>query len=544
VVTVLGNSENTKEKFANTVIGLEQELQITFMNIILKYREKTDRNSILMDTGLIESLMEQLKQKDQERANIISYLKSLEDKNVEMAKELEELNNKYVTAITEKEKQLVEVCEFNKGNNMTDSIIIGMQSKSDLEEENAKIKSELSQVRKEIKEMRRIKDEEIEALKYCLEELKRKNAKHIDPLTEQLKVKVEELVNENQSMTKELEMLEIVQEQVNKLKDENKRLEDNSRELLSGFYKEENEKKYLELELKKQREQYLVLENKNKLIVEKHKFTEHQMKELQEAFETLKNEYEEKEGAHSLLSQRRETQNNEELAKLRLQVQQLQDAAQEDLKSEIVELKAKLKNTEEEKSKLEEELLQYNDKLNEAHKENQDLRIQVEMSMNDNEIVGTKMKELERVKKDKDTLLKAAKQAQDNLKELEEVKSLKEKLENENKNIMNELAIYKNNLINTKNELKQLKGTIKELHNEIIRKKERIEIMEKETPEKELKIEQVREQIEDELRKEYEEKLLKQKEALKDKLKSKSVKASVILIISIGKFICEGESIG
>eukprot|EP00826_Nyctotherus_ovalis_P060373 TRINITY_DN8462_c0_g1_i5.p1 TRINITY_DN8462_c0_g1~~TRINITY_DN8462_c0_g1_i5.p1 ORF type:complete len:522 (+),score=159.54 TRINITY_DN8462_c0_g1_i5:509-2074(+) len=512
------------------MLSLDQEVQTAFMNTMLKYTVRTSR-SAAMDPELIESLMAQLKQKEQERAGVLAYLKTLEDRNMELGKELEEVSKKYAKAAVEKEKCLVEMDELSRRNGMSESAVMGMEYKSDLEEENGRLKSELNELKAEMEEVKKAKDDEIEALKDSLDELRESKANTgiKNPLVDQLKVRVADLTSENQSMARELEIIEALQTQIDKLQKENKQLEDSNKQVLSDFYGEQNNTKRAELELKKQANKYIKLENDYKIALEKYKFAEQRAKELEESLDTLKDEYEQKQGAHSLFSQRNEIQHDEELIKLRLQVQQLQSAAQEDLNPIVIELKAKLKNTERENGKAMDDLAKVNTELSEITRENQNLKSQIEALKKDKEAVETQVKEFNRVRKDKDTLLELARRAQNTLKELEEIKLHKEKLERDNRDIRNELVAHKNRLTNANNDIIQLKQDNTKLNNEIICKEQRIAVMEEKLKKVDTMSKLAREEVEKELKNKFAEELSKKEEALRNKLKDKSKIASVII---------------
>lgn len=108
------SSKVTKEKFADTVLKLEESVQSTLMIIIEKYIAKDEPETPTggIEKEFVESLVVQLKQKDIERDTMIDYVGKLERENEELAERIAELEKLYKEMAAEKQQEKIEFEEY------------------------------------------------------------------------------------------------------------------------------------------------------------------------------------------------------------------------------------------------------------------------------------------------------------------------------------------------------------------------------------------------------------------------------------------------
>eukprot|EP00826_Nyctotherus_ovalis_P064370 TRINITY_DN9441_c0_g2_i3.p2 TRINITY_DN9441_c0_g2~~TRINITY_DN9441_c0_g2_i3.p2 ORF type:complete len:262 (-),score=121.96 TRINITY_DN9441_c0_g2_i3:433-1218(-) len=253
----------------------------------------------------------------------------------------------------------------------------------------------------------------------------------------------------------------------------------------------------------------------------------------EEALTNLKTETEEEvihSSVDSELSLQKEIKYQTEIGRLKSDLEKIQAAAEDNSKSRIAELEAIQKNLAGEISVLQDSLAAANKRANDLEKENEDYQSQINRLRKGNEIVAENMKEYERIKKDKETLLELAKRAQDNLAELEELRKLEAELKKENTSLKSELANSKEEKAKADEGLKKLNELKVQLEKEIAKSNEKITVFQEERLNMDRMMNEIQKGLGDNLGKNAEEELEKLKAALKKKYKEKKQKLRVLVL--------------
>eukprot|EP01022_Parablepharisma_sp_SALTPOND_P028443 TRINITY_DN70976_c1_g1_i1.p1 TRINITY_DN70976_c1_g1~~TRINITY_DN70976_c1_g1_i1.p1 ORF type:complete len:636 (+),score=144.29 TRINITY_DN70976_c1_g1_i1:273-2180(+) len=542
ILAIAGNCKTNKDSFIDVILGLEEHIQATLMEIMLKFIAKEEPSphfsSPTVEGELVESLNAQLKQKEVERISMLEHVKKVEQENAEMAKKMAEIQNAYKEVTAEKLQEKSEFEEYKNRHYSGDSTPKIMQREAELEEEIDNLYNELSATKKAIGNMEKEKNEEIERLKDELTYAKTnaKKSAAMESLVGQLKKKIDELTLDKQSMAEELKNMESLQLRINSLEKDKKHVEDKNKKLIEDLYTEKNESRRVELEFKKLKAEYAKIEKELKYLEEKCKFSENQAKISEEALANFKKESESTRNsgdAGSLFALEKEASYKEEIEKLRADLQQLQADVGEAPKTRIVELEAMLKNLTEEKAKLEENLAAVNKRADEAERQSEDLKAQVDVLKKGNEATAEYVKEYQRVKKDRDTLLDVAKRAQDTLTELDALKNTTAELRNENETLKQSMESLKNEKATFEAELKKVKEMNGRFEKKLARDEEKIIFLQEERKRLETALQGTQKEVETELAKRLEEELAKQRQLLKQKYKAKTKSITVLILISI-----------
>lgn len=111
------NSKNTKEKFADTVLKLEESVQGTLMQMLEKYiaKDAPETPTGGIEKEFVESLVVQLKQKDIERDTMIDYVSKIEHENEELSERIAEIERTYKELMAERQREKVEFEEYKAG---------------------------------------------------------------------------------------------------------------------------------------------------------------------------------------------------------------------------------------------------------------------------------------------------------------------------------------------------------------------------------------------------------------------------------------------
>jgi len=408
-----------------------------------------------------------------------------------------------------------------------------IQREKYMEEEIESLTKELKAEKKAAEDLKKEKEEEIEKLRDELTETKKAIEYNENNLVtiEQLKKKIEELKEEKQISHDELKKNESLHVKLSNLEKEKKLLDEANIKLNESVYKKKTEYRKLETELKNIQDENLNLKKEYKVLEEKLKFAERQVTSSEEALKNLKKETEEEVihlSVDSELSLQKEIKYQTEISKLKADLEKLQAIAEDNSKSRIAELEAIQKNLTGEISVLQDSLSRAKQRGSNLETENTDLKFQIDILKRGNEAIAENMKEYQRVKKDKDTLLELAKRAQDNLAELEELRKLTPELQKENGDLKNELNSQKQEKANIKEELKKANDIKALFEKELAKSSEKIRVLQEERLKSDEMLNAIQKGIDNNLVKNTEEELEKLKTTLKVKYKEKKQKLHVL----------------
>eukprot|EP00826_Nyctotherus_ovalis_P064371 TRINITY_DN9441_c0_g2_i5.p1 TRINITY_DN9441_c0_g2~~TRINITY_DN9441_c0_g2_i5.p1 ORF type:complete len:509 (-),score=223.27 TRINITY_DN9441_c0_g2_i5:433-1959(-) len=504
------------------------------MQIMEKYiaKEAPETPTGGIEKEFMESLVVQLKQKDIERDTMIDYVSKIEHENEELSERITEIERTYEELMAERQREKVEFEEYKA---MGEGGTLKQQRERYMEEEIESLSKELKAEKLAADHLRKDKDEEIERLRDELAEAKRATQSNEENLVliEQLKRKIGQLTEDKQSLSSELDKNESLQVKFNSLEKEKKLLEETNLALNESIYKEKMQTRKFESELKASQDEIANLKKEYKLLEEKLKFAERQIRSSEEALTNLKTETEEEvihSSVDSELSLQKEIKYQTEIGRLKSDLEKIQAAAEDNSKSRIAELEAIQKNLAGEISVLQDSLAAANKRANDLEKENEDYQSQINRLRKGNEIVAENMKEYERIKKDKETLLELAKRAQDNLAELEELRKLEAELKKENTSLKSELANSKEEKAKADEGLKKLNELKVQLEKEIAKSNEKITVFQEERLNMDRMMNEIQKGLGDNLGKNAEEELEKLKAALKKKYKEKKQKLRVLVL--------------
>jgi len=521
----LGIAANSKKPFVDAILGLDEQVQTTLIEVMQKYVYKADAQPENMEKDLIETLLAQIKQKDLEHNNVLQHLKKVEEENEEMTKRLSDLKRMHKKEVEEKQEE----AEYSNKNSYSLHSPTQFQRERELAEEADNLDRELSILKSTMATLEKEKDSQIQKLKEELEDTKiyQEQVKELTVQINKYKKKADELMEDNKDMAEQLEKMETLQYQVIENEKSRKNIEEEKNKLIGELYNEKSNSGRIAGELKKLKNEYAILEKDNKLLNEKYKFAECQAKSAEEALENYKEEYEMQMNTKSLYGLEEEAKYKEEVNKLKLEIGQLRNISEETSKSKLMELEAMLNNMTLEKNKLQEEVQVAYSRTTKLESENEELKSQMLVFQKGNKAIEAHIKEYQRVKRDKDTLLELAKRAQDSLEELDRLKKTNAQLETENEQLKKQVEVLEREKSNKESELNNLKEKNVQITKKLTRAEERIKILE----EAKVRYEGVYKEVQDKKElifgQKLEEELLKQKELKKQKYKAKLQKLTV-----------------
>jgi len=545
VLGAAGNCKNPEKNLIDVIVSLEEQDQAILMEIMLKYIPK-DSSVIIspeknqgmpspepkVEIEMIESLKTQLQQKELERISMLEHVKKIEQENLEMAKRVSEIQKDYKEISNEKQKDKDDLEDYKNKLILNENSSSKIQAEREMEEEIERLTQETVDNRKQMEKYKKEKESEIEKLKDEIANLREKiKLSTIDSnIIDQLKKKVDDLNIENTKLHEELQKAETFQIKILNLEKDKKRLEEKFTQLTEELFTEKNETKKYESEVKKIQDHCENLEKNLKIADEKRKFAESQAQISADTLAAIKKESSMTRSsgdASSLLSLEKEASYNDQIQKLKKELEESKEIFSEKSKSKIAELEAKLNTISSEKQKLDNDFSLQKEHLIELEKENEDIKSQLNMLKEGKEKFAENVKEFQRIKKDRDTLLDVAKRAQDTLLELGKLKETVVGLEKENTELKQNLSKVNEENIRINKENNKFKEEILNLEKKATRDEQKRNVLQEEYSKLEKLIESNKKQLEQEFTKKLEAELSKQKITIKQKHKQKTHNVTV-----------------
>jgi len=522
---VAGNCK-TSANYIDAIINLEENVQSILMEIMVKYVQKEYPTQAVPDTEIIENLNAQLTLKENERLSILNQMKKVEQEKSEIFasfNQIQEMNKK----LENENKQISQELEEFRRKSVLGENTKNIEKEKSLEAEIENLTQELEIANKKLINNENSKNDEISKIK---EELfvanqKIKKIAATEQLLDQQKKKYEELMSENQGLNEELKKISILESRISELEKDKKLLEDKNVSLINELYAEKPTIMKTEGELNKALSDISKLEKDLKKAEEKSKQWELKYSTASNEIENLKKEFDELKitaGAGNLLSQEKESNYQNEISKLKNQIERLTEGSGETLKSYVLELEEKLKVLTNEKEKNQQEIILLNKHQINMEKENDSMKIKIEYYTKLHENEADQVKEYENLKHERENLLLKIKETEEKIKESEEQKSENEKLRKECEIMKNELEKLIKEKEISQNEQKTLRDTNLELEKRFARDEEKISLLEEERKRLDLIIKDLNKKIEDEQNLKLDDELTKLKISLKEKYKNKT----------------------
>lgn len=516
----------TSANYIDAIINLEENVQSILMEIMVKYVQKEYPTQAVPDTEIIENLNAQLTLKENERLSILNQMKKVEQEKSEIFasfNQIQEMNKK----LENENKQISQELEEFRRKSVLGENTKNIEKEKSLEAEIENLTQELEIANKKLINNENSKNDEISKIK---EELfvanqKIKKIAATEQLLDQQKKKYEELMSENQGLNEELKKISILESRISELEKDKKLLEDKNVSLINELYAEKPTIMKTEGELNKALSDISKLEKDLKKAEEKSKQWELKYSTASNEIENLKKEFDELKitaGAGNLLSQEKESNYQNEISKLKNQIERLTEGSGETLKSYVLELEEKLKVLTNEKEKNQQEIILLNKHQINMEKENDSMKIKIEYYTKLHENEADQVKEYENLKHERENLLLKIKETEEKIKESEEQKSENEKLRKECEIMKNELEKLIKEKEISQNEQKTLRDTNLELEKRFARDEEKISLLEEERKRLDLIIKDLNKKIEDEQNLKLDDELTKLKISLKEKYKNKT----------------------
>eukprot|EP00826_Nyctotherus_ovalis_P011590 TRINITY_DN13015_c0_g2_i5.p1 TRINITY_DN13015_c0_g2~~TRINITY_DN13015_c0_g2_i5.p1 ORF type:complete len:491 (+),score=194.19 TRINITY_DN13015_c0_g2_i5:533-2005(+) len=456
--------------------------QTILMEVMVKYlSSEGDRRKILShEYELIDSFQQQLKNKEQEKANALEYIDKLEAENKAMASQLARLQQSNENLEKENKQLHNDLVKKIKSSNLF--LDVHSHKEEELTVEIEGLRNRLCEKENEIGLMRKDFEEEKHKLEDELFVISQKALKlsGLEKLVEQQKKKLEALQKideEKKILESRLDVYELNIQELEKNKD--KLLED-CKKLNTQLYSERSEYKEVMANSKRNLEKVKKMESDIQALDEKKKYWEHRAKQSEEALQEARTEIDSlrlADNAETLFLQEQELNYKKTIARLEKQLSLVKWNSGSDLATKVGELEGKLEATFVAHRKKEEELTQLtrqHDELQKTHTEVVEQLETLKMNSAGNEVLS---KEYARVKKDRDELLKLASSAKAVSAKYEELKDVLEKNTEGYEVIKQELEEAKKQRIELEGKAKGQTNKMHEYEKENIRLKERIAVL-------------------------------------------------------------------
>ena len=267
------------------------------------------------------------------------------------------------------------------------------------------------------------------------------------------------------------------------LENTKKELEEKNIALINELYSGKSLLQNSESELKKITDENIHLEREEKRLEEKVKLLEQKNNSLLEKLATIKKEYDSikiSAGAGNLLSQEKEANYQEEINKLKDQLNRLAKGSEESLKSYALELEDKLKTLTIEKQKQGQEIILLNKHQTDLETENESLKLKLEFFTKSDGDASERAKEYQELKTECKKLQNELAKSEEKLKMMEIQKKENEKIRKEIELIRTEMEKIKKDKEDSENLVTSLREANMELEKKYARDEERISLMNEE----------------------------------------------------------------
>ena len=470
-----------KDKHVDTILKLEESHQAILMNAMLKYMKSDTKSDIQFESELFETFNQAKNKVDD--PGITGYIRKLENENEELIAKLNEITEK-CNGLTISNKELQN--ELMRKVRIADPIVEAHNTREEeLENAITTLNSQLNSVKGELEIQKKEFDEQKVKLQDEIFIANQKVLKlsGLEKLVEQQREQIEALQVMTEKETNAETKIEVYEVKIQELEKSKKEIIDECKKLTSDLYAERNEykeiiennKKIVD-KLKKMELELVTTEDKKTYWEKRAKEAETKLHVLQEENDTLRLSA----TAGSLLSHEQELKYIRRIEKLEEQVELLVENNSSKLAAKVGELEGELEAVTTAKNKKEQELLLLIKQYNEVQKDHTDVLEQLECYKLDKSATIDMTREYVKVKKDKDALLKAIDDMNEQMNNLEKIKKECNELKSESKQTKEKHE----RLIKEKEELEQkMKGKNEEsmeLEKTIVRLEEKISILQEE----------------------------------------------------------------
>ena len=480
MVVVLGNS-NMKETVVDTILKMEESHQTTLMNIMLKYiTNENDRKKYLTyEYELIESLQQQLKVKETDRASAVEYLSKLEIENNNLVSKLNAVQKENKNLVNENEELHKELIKNIKIPNAL--VDIHKHREEELNNEVCCLNSKLDEVEKECQTKTRKLEEEKRRLQ---DELFIANQKALRlPTLEnslaQQKARTDKLLlalEERKKIDKRMELYAVKLQELEKEKDS---IVAEYQKLQSQYYSEKAEHKQLTETNKKTLIKLKHLEDELAISQEHKNYWEQRAKQSEE---DLKLAREQNETSDNVETFQESIEHRNEIIQLESQVALLLKNDKNLLVERIKELEEKLKVAVAVQDKKTQE-------LEATNKQYEELKIQYKKTEQQLQLIHPEISRLQeeniRMKNENDTLSKLVSNAKGIASRFEEMKKNYVKTINDNKMMKGKIAEITTQITEIEKKAKEKMNASLEQEKNIMRLNEKISILQKDREESE-----------------------------------------------------------
>lgn len=420
---MVANSSTGKDKFIDPILQLDERMQGILMDLALKFlpQESTAERSF----EVTAALQLEIQDKDNELKEMLAHCNKLEHENSALLESNKKYKDKYIALKREYAQYREDLSDSDKNAMSGNSYEADME----LERENDALKGEVKSLMQELAEMRGLREALAKAEAELADaELKARKAQEVSELQRR---KLSSLGVENSKLKKNIEILYDVADKVKGLQKDKSRteltnkmmneqlqlqtklideLQEVNRKLLSEKehsekllkFSEQNEKFWKQkatLKASESPDEKPKRENKVLIDSSPHKRSE--------SFE-----FETKEGIY-----------RNEIETLQNMISEITTANAVHIDASVLELNKQIDIFKAENAKLNKQLIEEGEMRSELEKVNEDLQSEVEGFEIEKNSFAETLRELQRTKKDRETLLEISERAQATLKDVDKAKA-------------------------------------------------------------------------------------------------------------------------
>eukprot|EP01022_Parablepharisma_sp_SALTPOND_P011387 TRINITY_DN1474_c0_g1_i1.p1 TRINITY_DN1474_c0_g1~~TRINITY_DN1474_c0_g1_i1.p1 ORF type:complete len:668 (-),score=162.10 TRINITY_DN1474_c0_g1_i1:48-2051(-) len=469
------------------------------MDIMLKYMkcEETRKSILTLEGELIESMQQQLKDKELDRLSALEHVAKLEVENKELSKTLLEFDQKCKNCEKENQQLRVLMEDLAKKTAIAEPIIETDNTREkELENEVNNLLKQLNTAENELKTQKKVYEEEKARMQDELFIATQKAMKlsGLEKLVEQQRNQIETLKAVQEEQKNAVNKLELYEIKIQELEKNKKALVDECKKVASQLYSEKNENKTALENAKKARQKVAQMEEDIVALEEKKKYWEQRARQAEEKLKTATEENDTlrlSTSAGNLLTQEQELKYKQKIERLEEQITLMSENSNMKLATKVSDLEGKLDATIKAKNNAEQELVLLNQQHEELQKEHRKVLEELESYKMDKSATIDLTKEYQRIKKDRDTLLEIAAKTQDISAKFEALKKNHEKLEIEHKVTQEKLEQTLKERAEFGQQAKERKETNLDLEKKVARLEEKISILQEERKKSEAFVKEV-----------------------------------------------------
>ena len=443
------NSEK-HEEYVDPMLTLEESQQTILMDIMVKYvrPEEGRKSALAVDAELIESMQQQLKDKETDRKGVMEEVAKLEGENKEISKNLQEAEKKCKSLEKENQQLHSLMDELAKKTAAVEPMTgIDPAREHDLETDVAKLQTQVKTLSTDMSKQKKAYEMEKGQLKDELYIANQKAMKvaGLEKLVEQQRNQIEGLKAIIEEQKPVLNKIELYETQIQELEKNKQALVQECKAVTGKFYAEKNDNKFAQESAKKARDKSVKLEEDVATLDRNKKYWEQRAKQAEDKAKATMEENDHlrlSANAGNLLSLEQETKYKKKIEALEERVSLISENSNARLVARISELEGKLEAAKAVNIKLEQELALRNKQHDDLQKENKALSEELEGFRRIGKSHTVELNEdLYRIKKDRDTLLGLMAKANQDSANFEGLKKTHEELKTSSKALQEKYEI-------------------------------------------------------------------------------------------------------